>query len=192
MSRFARLFALLLMAVLLVPLSGSVLAQDDIDDVLNNMDKDFKFGSKEDIKRTNLNNTNEQNREDIKITEQENLENSQNTAVVMVDVMLELETVTDPISVEIVGGPTLVSNSMGFSQHNLQFPAGSSQTLKITCEGASCTYHFFFVKGAIWDSTLGPALETVTSGMGNMDTFLFTVNDNNSGPTLINPGPTPS
>ena len=189
---FCSFLSILFLVLSLIPFSGAVVAQDDIDDVINNLEADFQFGGKEDVKQSNLNNTNEQNREDIKITEQENLQNAQDAAAVMVDVILDLETVTDPITVEIVGGSTLVSGSMGFSQHNLQFPAGSSQTLKITCNGSSCSYHFFFVKGATWDSTTGPALETNTSGMGNMDTFLFTVNGDNSGPTLINPGPTPS
>lgn len=190
--RLYRCLSILLLAAFLIPFSSAVVAQDDIDDVINNLDADFQFGGKDDVKQSNLNSANEQNREDIKLTEQANQQGSEDTAVVMVDVTLDLETVTDPITVEIVGGSTLVSGSMGFSQHNLQFPAGSSQTLKITCNGSFCNYHFFFVKGAHWDSTAGPALETDTSGMGSMDTFLFTVNEDNSGPTLVNPGPTPS
>ena len=57
----------------LQPRSVVVLAQDnqDIDDVMQQFDADFGFQGKEDLKQSNLQDTNEQNREDIKIQEDE-------------------------------------------------------------------------------------------------------------------------
>ncbi len=73
-NRFACLVALVMAAIwAFAAISPSPLPAQDIDDVIQGLDRDFSVGdSKEDVKRSNLEAANEQNREDIKIEEKEN------------------------------------------------------------------------------------------------------------------------
>ncbi len=192
MHNLTRLFSILLFSFLLIPVSGSVLAQDDIDDVINNLDADFQFGSKEDIKQTNLNNTNEQNREDIKISEQENQEEEEEQPqVLLIDITVDItEAAGGTTKVEVVGGSTLASGlSLSTVTQTLQFPAGSTQTLKVSCSvGPSCDTWIFFIKGAQFVSNMQPGL-LESSSSGQMSTLQILVNQDNNGPTNVNPGP---
>lgn len=72
-GRFAGLAALALATAWAVTLvSPPDLPAQDIDDVIQQLDQDFSVGSnKEELKRSNIETANEQNREDIKILESE-------------------------------------------------------------------------------------------------------------------------
>ena len=66
------IFSLVLICVLTftVTLSSQVPAQTDIDDVINGLENDFDLGTgKNEVKRQNIEATNEQQREDIKIVQ---------------------------------------------------------------------------------------------------------------------------
>ena len=73
-SRFACLVALAMAAVWAMTIvTPTPLPAQDIDDVMQGLDRDFSLGNnKEELKRSNLETANEQNREDVKITESEN------------------------------------------------------------------------------------------------------------------------
>lgn len=71
--RFLRLAALALAfaGALAITVPTPLPAQTDIDDVIGTLDKDFSLGNKQELKQSNIETANEQNREDIKITENE-------------------------------------------------------------------------------------------------------------------------
>ncbi|QPJ61607.1 MAG: hypothetical protein G3M70_06795 [Candidatus Nitronauta litoralis] len=170
----------------------------DIDEVIQGLEQDFGLGnSKNDVKRSNLNAANEQNREDIKIKEQEGLsggEGEEEEEAVLVDILLDIEETgyDSSITVEFVGGPTLATGIIGsMTQASLQLPAGSTQSLKITCDVAdACSAWLFFIKGATFISSAeGPNGFFDSMSPGAMTITQIKVNADNSGPTNMNPGP---
>lgn len=184
-----------------VSLPHSAWAQD-IDEVIQGLEQDFGLGnSKNDVKRSNLNAANEQNREDIKLKEQERAsgggaegEEDEEEEVVLVDIILDIEEdgFDSSITVEIVGGSTLATGIIGsMTQASLQLPAGSTQSVKITCDMAdSCAAWLFFIKGATFISSAeGPNGFFQSMAAGSMTTTQIKVNADNTGPTNVNPGP---
>ena len=205
--KFNKLKSALIAGFLVVTLSltlsqfsfrNTVWAQD-IDDVIQQLEPDFDLGSgKNEVKRSNLNAANEQNREDIKIKEQEETEGAEGAegaggqAVVLVDIILDIEEVgfDSSITVEIVGGSTLATGIIGsMTQASLQLPAGSTQSLKITCDVAdTCQAWLFFIKGATFiSSSEGPNGFFDSISPGAMITAQIKVNADNTGPTNVNP-----
>lgn len=178
----------------------------DIDEVIEGLEQDFGLGnSKSAVKRSNLNAANEQNREDIKLKEQEGsggtegeegtegAEGTGGQTVALVDIILDIEEVgfDSSITVEIVGGSTLATGIIGsMTQASLQLPAGSTQSLKITCDVAdTCQAWLFFIKGATFiGSAEGPNGFFDSISPGAMITAQIKVNANNTGPTNVNPG----
>ncbi len=172
---------------------NTVWAQD-IDEVIEGLEQDFGLGnSKNDVKRSNLNAANEQNREDIKIEEQERSAGGGGEAEVLIDIILDIEEVgfDSAITVEIVGGSTLATGIIGsMTQASLQLPAGSTQSVKITCNIAdACSPWLYFIKGATFiGSGEGPNGFFDSLAAGAMTTIQIKVNADNNGPTNMNPG----
>lgn len=100
------------------PRSVVVLAQDnqDIDDVMQQFDADFGFQGKEDLKQSNLQDANEQNREDIKIQQdEERRKHEEQAAQTTTPATTPTPTATSNVMVSFasIGGANSVSINLG-------------------------------------------------------------------------------
>ena len=134
-----------------------------IEDVIEGLDRDFSFGGKEEIKRENLQITNETNREEIKIRELSPQTNTTQATAAAAAAVAASATITfsivefgpangvDSLLVSFAG-QTLVSglnnNTVVVSVNAVP---GSSQTLTVNCLAALsifCDYEVTIVSGA--------------------------------------------
>ncbi len=168
-------------------LSAIPVYSQDIDDVMNGLDQDFKFGGKEDIKQNNKTTTNEALREDTAITD------SQPNLVDVAFFVKEYGMGGPNISLEIFASniPTFT-----FGEGTVQlgsFPANSTRSLKITCNNGPCEFYVFIIKGALFSPSqledTGPT--TILLSDGQMTTLSFKMNKDNSGQARPVPTPPP-
>ncbi|QPJ60896.1 MAG: hypothetical protein G3M70_02930 [Candidatus Nitronauta litoralis] len=187
------LFRILITALVagLLLFAGPIHAQD-IDDVMEGLDQDFKFGGKEDIKQNNKTTTNEALREDTAIS------NSQPGQVDVLFFVHEYIMGANEISINVSGITPSFSFDEGSYQFNLgSFPANSTRSLKITCNNGPCEFYVFIFKGALFSPSqledTGPTPLILSDGQ--MTTLDFKVNKDNTGeirPLPSLPLPTPS
>ncbi len=161
----------------------------DIDEVMNGLDQDFKFGGKEDIKQNNKSNTNEALREDTAIS------NSQPGLVDVLFSIFENNMDNNSISVEIVGTGLLANGVDGNTvQSQSQLQPDSIHTLKVSCTGLGfCEFFIFNIKGALFipSQRIDSGAFAVTLSGGSMQTFQFKVNKDNSAQSRPVPPPPP-
>lgn len=159
----------------------------DIDDVMDSLDQDFRFGGKEDIKQNNKSNTNEALREDTAIT------NSQPGQVELVLFIKEYGMGGPSISLEIIAS-NIPTFTFGESTLHLgTFQANSTRLMKITCNNGPCEFYIFIVKGALFSPSqledTGPT--TILLSDSQMTTLSFKMNKDNSGQARPVPTPPP-
>ncbi len=143
---------------------------DDIDSVMDDLDADFQFGNKEDIKQSQLRSTNEQLREDIQIKKEEETAAAGTTTpsattVNVVVTITELGApnaidklkVTFPATIGMgVSGPVLTDMLDGSTvTKNVNVPVSSTLKLAVQCLAAStqCDYNITIISGATFTGT---------------------------------------
>lgn len=167
-SRFAGLVALVLATAWAVTVvSPPDLPAQDIDDVIQQLDQDFSVGSnKEELKRSNIETANEQNREDIKILESE--------GPVSGNIIISYTAVIDPSDFTINSvsalGQTFPVNEMvsvtGMGNVtttipvNASIPSGQSVSVSInlTCDTSPNCHAQASISGVISCTTVGTGI----------------------------------
>ncbi|MCA9484670.1 MAG: hypothetical protein KC553_13135 [Nitrospina sp.] len=168
--------ALVSALILAIAIPSQLPAQQDIDDVIGDLDADFSLGSKQEIKQSNKEQANEQNREDIKILEderrraqqEEQEENSSSPstppAAVTADVTINFTASVNDADVDISLGPISLAFSGTITTGlplNLMIPNVPLGTniLSITCQS----------------STPGPNCNLALSGLVNASCVPLTI-----------------
>ncbi len=155
----------------------------DIDSVIESLDQDFSFGGKEDVKRSNIQRSNEQNQEDIKIQEEEAIAAAaantpapaNTTTVVFTSTELGSPNGTDFLKV-IFAGAVIADGLDGSSvTRNVTVAKGSTQTLSVTCQAAlsvSCDFVVDIISGGTFS---GGGASTGTQMLSASGAITFSV-----------------
>lgn len=149
----------------------------DIDSVMQELDSDFQFGNKEDIKQSQLGSVNEQLREDVQIKENE----EQNQAATEVNISFTITElgapagnnlkVTFPATIGMgVSGPVLINGLDGATvTKNINIPLGVTLQLVAQCLSPSaCDFIITINSGGTFTSlgaSTGSQMLAASSGM---------------------------
>lgn len=149
----------------------------DIDSVMQELDSDFQFGNKEDIKQSQLGSVNEQLREDVQIKENE----EQNQAATEVNISFTITElgapagnnlkVTFPATIGMgVSGPVLINGLDGAAvTKNINIPLGVTLQLVAQCLSPSaCDFIITINSGGTFTSlgaSTGSQMLAASSGM---------------------------
>ena len=153
-SRFSGWAALVLAVVwAVIIVSPRNLPAQDIDDVIQGLDQDFSLGSnKDELKRSNIETANEQNREDIKIQEdlrlkEESEENGETSPTSLtVSGTMDCSATGGSVVVMVNGSTVCSASSTSVLNQPFSFTKTAGSTLTVT---GSCTTTTF----CSWDFT---------------------------------------
>ncbi|QPJ60895.1 MAG: hypothetical protein G3M70_02925 [Candidatus Nitronauta litoralis] len=149
------------LGVMLTVLPVQLPAQD-IDDVIEGLDQDFSFGGKQDIKQDNVATANEQNREDIKIQENEAAHADAPTVTGNLNITFAAGPPTNEFTLNslIVDGTNVPVNIAG-----INIPGG---TVAVPISNVTVPSGVNFTLGLSLTCTMGPCNATLTlSGVIN-------------------------